>query len=274
MLQQSMETYIGRSILKDVKTVLTMTLVLFSWISLPSKPARGEETTWLVAGSDLSSFESELDAGDDPTYGAQSVAEPTTFKTGDAMRIYDNNAGDKPELQGETVSPLNGPFRVDFQTFNQSTPADGNAKSAIRFRMGNSGKDVGSETRAAFTVSWQVDGVVTAKHAGGTKNSKPLIVPHSITIIGNASTSSEYSYTLFGQSRTLHATSYDVYVDGQLLNNDDNQTRGLSFTSPDEFDPTLGLRRFGLVGSSNQDIGADYLFDNVALRTDGDILNQ
>ena len=147
------------------------------------------------------------------------------------------------------------PFRIDFQSFDQSTDL---SSSAIRFRMANSGKSVVSESRTAFSLSWQADGKFTAKYDRGdggvsTKStflSKGFV--SDITMIANPADSGTYSYSLFEETRTLNPTSYDVFIDEVLFTADfDN---GLPFTltkSQVDYEPELGLQRFGLFGSSS-----------------------
>ena len=197
------------------------------------------------------------------------VSAPTPFGDGDALRMFDLSTTDKPEMQGEFATPLLEPFRIDFMSFNQSTSA---SSKAIRFRMANQGDNVTSESRVAFSLSWQADGKVTAKYEGGggtvaTLGSSPLSGVHTVTVVVNPMTSGNHAYSLFGENRTLQPTSYDVFIDGTLLNS--SFANGLEFTltkSAGTFDPALGLGRFGLHGSSDGDVDPDYLYDNIVVR--------
>lgn len=86
----------------------------------------------------LDAFNANTDLGDGDLYGAEIIpAKDSPFNDGDALRIFDFNPDDKPELQGELLDPLLEPFRIDFQSFGQSSDS---SSSAIRFRMANSGK--------------------------------------------------------------------------------------------------------------------------------------
>jgi PEP-CTERM motif-containing protein len=234
---------------------------------------------WLTDGIDLSAFDQKVDAGDGTPgedYGVENVAAPTAFGSGDAARIWDMSSLDKPELQGETTSPLTDAFRVDFQSLNQSPLA---TSKAIRFRMGNAGKSITSESRVAFSVSWQSDGEVTAKYDDGangvaTVSSDELIGVANVSLIINPSDTNSFVYSLFGENRTLNTSAYDVYIDGALLNSDAEFIGGLPFhlgKSAAEYDPALGLQRFGLVGSSNGDRAPDFQYDNIILRTGADV---
>lgn len=219
---------------------------------------------------DLSAFNQVQDLGDDTTYGAQIVPPVTVFNDGNALRMFDFSGVEKPELQGEFSNALTEPFRIDFTSLNQSVNS---SSKAIRFRMSNAGDSVTAEGNVAFSLSWQADGKMTAKYEGGggsvaTLSTSPLAGVHGMTLVVNPAISGTHSYSLFGVSRTLNPTSYDVFVDEVLLNS--GFANGLEFTltkSAGSFDPALGLGRFGLHGSSNVDVDPDYLFDNIVLRT-------
>jgi len=237
----------------------------------------------------LDAFDVVQDLGDDVNpYGVQTVPEATSpFAGGNAIRMIDFYDMDKPELQGELSAPLLEPFRIEFQSFNQS-PAS--SSSAIRFRMGNTGQSITSEARSAFSLSWQADKRFTAKYNGSsdgtttdidTTNSAALEGVHDITMIANGAPAGTYSYSLFGESRTLNPLSYDIYIDGVLFNDSspgdakhDEFKNGMLFHDrpTDDYDPALGLQRFGLIGSSDANVDPDVLFDNIILRTGADII--
>lgn len=236
--------------------------------------------------TDTAAFNTSQDFGDGTTFSVENVPAATPFGTGNAMRMYDNNGDDKPELQGETAAALTGAFRVDFMAYNQATAG---TSKAMRFRMANSGDSITSESRSAFSLSWQADGKVTAKYSDGglndgnagdvdTKSSDPLLNQViSITLIGNNSTADSYGYSLFAETRSLNPQSYDVYIDGVLLNSgsDEWYANGMKYTlekSADNYDPALGIQRFGILGSSNADMGSDVLFDDIILRTGTDVI--
>ncbi|QDU70747.1 PEP-CTERM sorting domain-containing protein [Mucisphaera calidilacus] len=227
-------------------------------------------------------FNQNVDAGDGVNdYGIEILdaitSPPSPFNDGNAMRMWDFYNGDKPELQGELANPLTGPFRVDFESFNAST--NGTSK-AIRFRMGNAGDSITSESRVAFSLSWQADKEITAKYENTddefkTDSTEPLDGVVDVTIVGNAAVSGNYDYTLFGETRSLAAQSYDVFIDGVLFNDDASKANGLGFTllkASGNYDPAEGLQRFGLLGSSNGDVDPDVYFDNIILRTGDDIV--
>lgn len=237
----------------------------------------------------LDAFDVTQDLGDGTFYGVQTVPEGSSpFSDGNAIRVFDFSPDDKPELQGELSAPLLEPFRIDFQSFDRSTVA---SSSAIRFRMGNTGQSITSESRSAFSLSWQSDGEFTAKYNGAadgsstdvdTTSSDQLVGVQDITMIANGAVSGSYTYDIFGITRTLNPLSYDVYINGVLLNdsmpgdtNHDDFKNGLLFHDrpTDDYDPTLGLQRFGLIGSSDANVNPDYMFDNIILRTGGDIGN-
>lgn len=236
----------------------------------------------------VDAFDAAQDLGDGMNpYGVQTIAEADSpFSDGNAIRMLDLYDGDKPELQGEFAEPLLEPFRIDFQSFNQSMAS---SSSAIRFRMANSGKSISSESRSAFSLSWQADKKVTAKYQGtadgndsdvDTKGSDPLEEVSDITLVANGGLADTYTYSLFGSERTLNPLSYDVYIDGMLLNSSsegdashDDFKNGMLFHTlkSTDYDPSLGIQRFGLIGSSNSNTDPDVLFDNVILRTGSDI---
>ena len=250
--------------------------LLFMLCVLISAPNALAEVVPLFT-EDLDAFDARQDIGDGELHGVDIIpAAESPFNDGDAFRIFDFNTGDKPELQGEFLDPfIDEPFRIDFQSFNQSVDE---SSSAIRFRLANSGKNVGSEGRVAFSLSWQADGRFTAKYEreDGTVGTKGIFLPSEtvseITMIANPSLEQTYTYTLFDETRTLSATSYDVFIDELLYSSDFEMGMPFHLTrSADEFDPTLGIQRFGLIGSSNANVDPDYLFDNIILRTGEDI---
>ena len=231
---------------------------------------------------DLSAFDVKIET-DDPPFHVNTVVPPVTvFNDGNALLMYDYATDDKPELQGELASALLSPFRIDFQSYNQST---NDTSNAIRFRMANLGDSISSESRSAFSVSWQADGELTAKYQGiadgnpgdvDTLSSDPLVGVHDITMIANGAISGNFYYGLFGETRSLQPLSYDVYIDGVLLNDsaDPDFANGMKFTllySQATYDPTLGLQRHGLLGNSDSAVDPDYLFDNIILRTGADM---
>lgn len=242
----------------------------------------GEQATFT---DDLAAFNAVQDLGDGSTYAVENVAAPTAFGTGDALRMYDFSTADKPELQGEFASALTGAYRIDFQGLNQSANS---SSIAIRFRMANSGKSISSQSRTAFSLSWQADGKITAKFSDSglndgnandadTKSSAALTGVHDVSIIGNNDVSATYAYSLFGESRVLNAQSYDVYIDGALLNSGSDAwyANGMKYTleySAANYDPSLGIQRFGLIGSSSSSVDPDVEFDNIILRTGNDII--
>lgn len=228
---------------------------------------------------DLDAFDARADLGDGELHGVEIIPEAESpFNDGNAFRIYDFNPDDKPELQGEFFEPLEDPFRIDFQSFNQSV---NESSSAIRFRMANTGKNISSESRVAFSLSWQADSRLTAKYEredGTVGTLGTFLSPQTvadITLVANPNGDDSYSYTLFDETRTLNTTSYDVFVDGFLLSADFENGMPFHLTrSEAEFDPFLGLSRFGLIGSSNANVDPDYLFDNIILRTGDDIATE
>ncbi|MEQ9461241.1 MAG: PEP-CTERM sorting domain-containing protein [Phycisphaeraceae bacterium] len=224
-----------------------------------------------------------VDAGDGSTFGIELLDAGTVpaspFGTGNALRLYDFSTEDKPELQKDLDAPITGAFRVDFSSFDNSV---NDSSSAIRFRMANTGDSISSESRSAFSLSWQADGEVTAKSEGGfgsvaTKSSDALVGVQQITMVGNAAVAGNYDYTLFGVSRSLNPQSYDVYINGVLFNDssDADEINGLEFTltkSAGNYDPALGLGRLGLIGSSNSNVDPDVFYDNIILRTGDDVI--
>ena len=251
-----------------------LVLITATGISV-STMARGDVIPLFT--EDLDAFNAFTDLGEGDLDGVEIIpAADSPFEDGDALRLFDFNPDDKPEIQGELEEPLFEPFRVDFQSINQSTDT---SSKAIRFRMANSGKSVASESRVAFTLSWQADGRFTAKYdrGDGGVSTKGTFLPadlvSNITMVANPADSGTYSYTLFEEDRTLGPTSYDVFIDELLFTAEFEN--GMPFTltkSEGEYDPELGLQRFGLFGSSNADVDPDYLFDNIILSTGPDIV--
>ena len=251
-------------------------------------------------------------------YGITLVdAASNPFGTGNAARIFDFAPDEKPEVQGEVgffdgttgefvSTPLLEPFRIDIQSFNQSANS---STRAIRFRMANSGQSITSESRTAFSISFQADGDTNAKYSGiadtngvdadgnpildsnrndvDTISTDPIEGVSTMTMVANGSTTDTFTYTLFGLTRTLDPLHYDVYISGELLNTStddpvtdldfarvEDRANGLQFTTENSFGqylPNNGLGRFGLVGSSDSNVDPDYIFDNIVLRTGADI---
>lgn len=235
----------------------------------------------------LDAFDAAQDLGDGTFYAVQTVPEGSSpMADGNAIRLFDFSPDDKPELQGELAAPLLEPFQIDFQSFDRSTVA---SSSAIRFRLANSGSSISSESRSALSLSWQSDGEFTAKYNGSadgsttdvdTTSSEQLVGVQDITMIANGALAGTYTYNAFGVERTLNPQSYDIYINGELLNdsmdgdaNHDDFKNGLLFHDrpTDDFDATLGIQRFGLIGSSNSNVNPDVIFDNIILRTGDDI---
>ncbi len=297
-------------------------LVLFDGEQTPfDKTAGGAFENWRnVSGN----------AGFDPggnsalmtDYGITLVdAVNSPFGTGNAMRIFDLAPDEKPEVQGEvgdfdmadppvfTSAPLMEPFRIDMDVHNNnvyvpSSETDTDGNHAIRFRMANSGQSITSESRSAFSVSFQADGRMSIKYSGlgdldanGDPAPNPndvdtiftdvLVGVQTVTIVANGNVAlaadlitplegvADYTYTLFGQTRTLHSLHYDVYINGVLVNDDTgpDEANGLQFHTErsTSYFADDGLGRFGLVGSSNSDTLPDYDMDNIVLRTGADI---
>lgn len=224
-----------------------------------------------------------LTAADNPP-----LAPMSPFGTGNAIRVVDLTDQDKAELHGALDAPLFEPFRIDFQSFNNSSVDD---TRAVRFRMGNNTLNLGSERRAAFSVSWQNDKDVGGKYSGAedgigdvdTKNSSPLDPGvHDITMVANAALAGTYTYSIFGEVRTLDPLHYDLYIDGVLLNSSspgdakhEDFKNGMQFhfdKSDSEYDPALGLQQFALF-TGTSDVGVDTYFDNIILTTGDDIGN-
>lgn len=265
--------------MKRVHVLLSGLLVLSSGIL-----ANAGTFSLLSDGNDLSFWTSRAgtdDAGPGdgyPTFGTShgiinvdSGSKPAGFGTGDVARVWDLSVTDKPEVQAD-ISPRTKPFRIDFESYDESA---NDSSNAIRFRVANRGKSITSESRSAFSFSWQADGEITAKSEGGggsvsTMSSDPIVGASAQTLIINPSTTDTYVYSLFGENRTLNPLSYDAYIDGVLFNNDNtpDEINGLEFTltkSPVDFVPANGIGRIGLVGSSNSGLDPDYLFDNITL---------
>jgi hypothetical protein len=223
---------------------------------------------------DLSAFDVAQDVGDGSTFGVEVIPAPTPFDDGNALRMFDFSSGGKPELQGELDETLFSGFRVDFQSLNQSTVTSSNS---IRFRVANSGKSITSGDRSAITLSWLADGSLAASYYDVatemmTSNiSAVLVGTNDITLIANGTTNLNYSYDLFGVARTLNPLSYDLFINGSLLNDagvtPGIPTNGLTFAEVPEYTPALGIKRFGLVGSSIDATDPDIWFDNILLES-------
>lgn len=220
-----------------------------------------------------------------PSNMNDAVTAPAGFGSGNVLRMLNDATDDKPELQGDLASALTGPFQLTLDSQDQSTAGNSNA---IRLRMANSGDSITSESRSAFSISWQADAEFTAKYSGisdgsatdvDTLSSDPLVGGHTISMVANGTDvgGADYTYDFFGVSRTLHPQHYDVYINGVLLNDGlhPDFANGMQFTlekSSATYDPALGLQRIGIVGSSDSNTGSDVLFDDIAIRTGDDMI--
>jgi len=242
-------------------------------IAALSSPASVLALSTNLFTEDLSAFDVVQNVGDGTTFGVEVIAPPTPFNDGNALRMFDFSAGGKPELQGELDETLFSGFRIDFQSLDQSVITN---TTAIRFRIANSGKAITSGDRSALSLSWQANGMLTASFDTGTGtvssiNSAALLGVNDVTLIANGTTNLTYSYDLFSLPRTIDPLSYDVYVNGVLLNDSGSFTNipstGLPFSVVPEYTPGLGIKRFGLVGSSNPETDPDVWFDNILLES-------
>lgn len=249
------------------------------------------------ANTDLDAFDATQDLTDS-TAGytmIENVAPVTPFNDGNAMVQKNMTTTDKPELQGDTYGltggTLKSAWRFDFQSYNNSS--NYNDSQAIRWRMGNTGKSITSESRVIMSLSWQSDGKITAKYSDpgdGTTDvdtkststiNENLYKVVDVTIIGNSKVSGTYTYTLPGQGhRILNPQSYDCWIDDgtglYLLNSgtDPKYANGMAFhvgKAGSNYDPALGLGRFGFVGSADSATGTQVMYDNIFLKTGVDV---
>lgn len=220
---------------------------------------------------DLSAFNSSVDLGDGINDGVVLLSEGSPFGSGVYARYFDFNSSDKPETQGELPSAILGPFQISFQSVNQSVSSDGSP--AIRWRMANTGTSIASQANSAFSLSWHADRTFSASYLTTSNTIASVSTApqstdvHEFMVVGNGSTNETYGYTLEGISRMLNPLSYDVFIDGELLNSDAAFEGGLGFAAgaAAQYDPVLGLKRFGLIGSSDADVDPDVLYDNILL---------
>ncbi|QDT67888.1 hypothetical protein MalM25_07960 [Planctomycetes bacterium MalM25] len=246
-------------------------------------------TAWNDTGrNDLGDFVEPYGVFVETDFTATGGLAASPFGDGNAVRLLDLTDQDKAEIHGQLAAPVFEPFRIDFQSQNESTV---DTTKAIRFRMGNNDVNITSEKRAAFSISWQADGDIGGKYSGAedgigdvdTKNSSPLTGVQDVTMIANGALTGTYTYDLFGETRTLDPLHYDLYIGGVLLNSSspgdskhDDFKNGMQFhydKSDNEYDTSLGLQQFALFSSGTSDTGPDVYFDNIIFRTGDDIGN-
>lgn len=239
------------------------------WMAVLPGPATAQLLE--IFTEDLSAFNSSTDLGDGVNDGVVLLTDGSPFGTGVYVRYFDFNPSDKPETQGELPTPILGPFQLSFQSVNQSVSADGSP--AIRWRMANSGVSIASQANSAFSLSWHADRTFSASYLTSSNTIASVSTPpqstgvHAFMVVGNGSTNESYAYTRDAVSRTLDPLSYDVYIDGELLNSDPAFAGGLGFAvgAAAQYNPAMGLKRFGLIGSSDANVDPDVLYDNILL---------
>lgn len=229
----------------------------------------------IIFDENLDAFDVKIETGNPPLFDNVVIPEASgPFASGNALHTYDYDPDEKPELRGELSAPLTSPYILSFDSYIPGSPS--NTSKSIRFRMSNSGVSPTSESRAAFSLSWDGDGDFTAKYSDGGNGTSTLTASvgndkvFNVTMVGNANDigGADYSYSLFGETRTVNPQHYDIFVDGALLNDDTGaeELNGLEFTlgkASGNYDTSLGLGQFGLFGSSDADTGSNAMFDNI-----------
>lgn len=228
--------------------------------------------SFVIFDENLNAFGSALN-GDWVAYAPLVVAPPNPFNDGNALHMWDTSASGKVEAQGETGSSILSGFEVTMQAQNQSGSSDTN--SAIRFRMGNAGKSMSSESRAAFSLSWFEGGDFSASYGtvSGTVDSVRTFLGNAtneVKLVANGTVNLDYVYTNSAMEvRTLSPLSYDLYIDDVLLNDTGNfpeiPNTGLPFAEVPEYTPESGIQRFALIGATTANMANSVWFDNVVL---------
>lgn len=197
---------------------------------------------------------------DGSTYIADTVVGSGAFGTGDALRIADLSASDKPEVVWNSAafggSDITTAFRVDLDALN-NTP--GNTGSVdINMRFSDSGDSIGSSGNQLNTISFEesgnlkVNGSIVHTFSGAT----------AVSFLTNVDTVNSITYTAWDQtSATLAADSIATFINGVLVDTRMNNINGTGF------DNLSGVNKFGFTGESDSKLNADYLFDNITLRT-------
>lgn len=246
-------------------------LVSLIGAALLTSSAVGQVTALFLDAShldDLARKESGVGSGDGFAYAVESVDGNSIFGSGDALRIADLTANDKPEAIW-SKSAMTAGFRLDLSAYNNMHVTD--SPIDINFRLGNAVGDLGSKDKVMGTISFEADSKL--KVDGSTFFTFTEGVPANVSLVFNVSHGSSLAFTLFDGSYNLAANSVAVFVDGSYLGDKEFVDSTADDPTPNtlSFDPTTGVAAFGFVGESDSKKDVDYLFDNIVLYEGDDI---
>ena len=225
--------------------------------------------------TDLSTFTSVSGDGMDAVVSVQGAP---GFEL---LSFLDNSGNDSAEAYFDFVpgggNILNG-FRLDFDVqFNNDAFTTLVSDPEVVIRFGNAGTNPTGTTSTGFQLNFRHEtddstNQIRATNLGANSTSSGLgsftdladDTPFSITVLANNAATAQ-DYTPFGGgSGTVAANTYDLFIDGQFIQ---NYTLGDPETG---FDPALGFGSFGIRSSGNADIGTEVLFDNITIGINAD----
>ncbi len=199
---------------------------------------------------------------DGTTYIANTVIGSNAFGTGDALRIADLSAVDKPEVVWDSNvfgGDVTTAFRLDLDALLNAPATTGSVD--INLRFADSGDSIGSSGNQLNTISFEESGRL--KINGSTVHT--FTGPTSVSFLTNVDDVNSITYTAFDQiGATLAADSIATFVNGVLVDTRGNNVNGTGF------DNSLGVNKLGFTGESDSKLNADYLFDNITFLTGAD----
>lgn len=240
--------------------IITMKrLLLASGVCLlvPLLPA---DVVLLYSGNDdLAGIDNRFES-DGSTFVVATVDGSGVFGSGDALRIADLSALDKPEAVWSTAPSITDGFRIDMKAANNGFVSGSSVDINLRFT--NTGLSASTQSNVFATISFEADSLLKVNGSSiGDFSGGPL----DLSFVINNSDTNALTYTLFGEEKTLAANSINTYIGGVLADADRSITPGASYVS------ASGIGILGFIGESDSKMDADYLFDDITLYTGADI---
>ena len=193
----------------------------------------------------------------------------------DKLSFLDNSGADKPEAW-YGFGPVTDGLKLDFDVqFNNAAFTTIVSDPEIRVRLGNNGNNPTNDAKTGFAMilrhedtdstnhvragKWNVTKVSSTSSGLGDYTDVADNTEFSVSlIINNATVDQTYN----SGANTVAANTYDLYIDDSFINN-----YTLGETVAGGYDQSLGLGSFGILGSSDSDLGVDVWFDNIVLST-------
>lgn len=240
----------------QISSLLTRSAAVFAAIVGLSLSANAQSYVLYEDAADEAGF-NERHETDGTTYIADTIIGSGAFGTGDALRIADLSASDKPEVVWNSAafggSDITTAFRIDLDALN-NTPANTGSVD-INMRFADSGDSIGSSGNQLNTISFEESGKL--KINGSTVHT--FSGATSVSFLTNVDTVNSIMYTAWDQTgATLAADSIATFVNGVLVDTRSNNNGA-------GFDSLSGVNKYGFTGESDSKLNADYLFDNITL---------